>query len=109
MHLITPEHLPQQSLSLMNGELPTLLAEHWAKRLLADKSALPEQRIGLLYREAFAREPSAEEIAAGLEFMAEQRKSYVAANADAAPVDEVRVWADYAHVLLNTKEFIFIP
>ncbi|MBL9083829.1 MAG: PSD1 domain-containing protein, partial [Planctomycetales bacterium] len=45
-------NVPQQSLSLMNGELPTLLAEHWAKRLLADKSALPEQRIGLLYREA---------------------------------------------------------
>jgi hypothetical protein len=102
-------NVPQQSLSLMNGELPTMLAEHWAKRLLADKNAMPEQRIGLLYREAFAREATVEEIAAGLEFMAEQRKSYAAATTELAADGEVRVWADYAHVLLNTKEFIFIP
>ena len=59
-----------------------------------DPSDLPsaEQRIDLMYRQALARAPRTDETRAALEFLGVQPS-----------------WPDLAHVLINTKEFIFLP
>lgn len=98
-------NVPQQALALMNGPLPAELAKQWANATLSDPALTSDQaRMKRLYRAAFAREPSAQELAEGQAFLAEQEKLYEST----APGDP-RAWADYCQVLMNTKEFIFIP
>lgn len=98
-------NVPQQALALMNGPLPAELAKKWAHATLNDPVLTStEARIGRLYGAAFARKPSADELAAGQDFVREQQKLY-----EFAAPNDPRVWADYCQVLMNTKEFIFIP
>ena len=56
------------------------------------------QRIQRMYVAAFARPPERNEIASILSFVEAQR---------ARP--ENAVWADVAHVLFNSAEFIYVP
>ncbi len=98
-------NVPQQALALMNGALPAELAKNWAHATLNDPMLTStEARIGRLYGAAFARKPSADELAAGQAFLLEQQKLYETTSSD-----DPRAWSDYCQVLLNTKEFIFIP
>jgi hypothetical protein len=94
-------NVPAQALILMNDPFVTEQAHVWAKRLLADKTlSTPEARIRRMYLAAFSREPTGEESAAALLFVAEQAKEYGESSE--------RVWADLAHVIFNVKEFVFI-
>lgn len=86
-------NVPAQALILMNDPFVVGQAEIWAQRILGMKLAARES-VGRMYLEAFARAPSDAEMASALEF--------VGASKDAG------VWKDLAHVLFNTKEFIFI-
>jgi hypothetical protein len=54
-----------------------------------------------MYVAAFGRPPLDLELNEALEFLQEQGKQY-------GRPDDVRAWADLAHVLMNVKEFIFV-
>jgi hypothetical protein len=100
-------NVPAQALTLMNDPFVTEQAVLWAKQTLADESLPPAARIDRMYREAFARGPTAENQTAALEFLAAQ-----AAQHGVSFVDQPRheaTWADLAHALITTKEFIFVP
>ena len=100
-------NVPAQALTLMNDPFVTEQAVLWAKQTLADESLPPAARIDTMYREAFARGPTAEDRTAALEFLAAQ-----AAQHGVSFVDQPRheaTWADLAHALITTKEFIFVP
>ena len=73
--------VPAQALFLMNSELVRLEARRWA-----EQAPSVEQ----MYLEAFGRTPTSAEMAAGTKFL------------------EGHSLADYAHVLFNTTEFVFI-
>jgi hypothetical protein len=92
--------VPAQALIMMNNPFVVEQARVWAKNLLAPASsgqtATSEARIRSAYRTAFTREPEPEELQAALVFLQERG-------------GEESGWADFCHVLLNTKEFIFIP
>ena len=99
-------NVPAQALILMNDPFVVEQAKIWAGKMLADKALSPDKRIEKMYMAAFARIPTETEKKAGLEFMAQQAKEL---NIDAAHAgDDLRLWADYAHVLMNCKEFIFV-
>lgn len=105
----TTSNVPAQALSLLNSPLVSEMANRWAKRLLTDlpddgSTTLAAARIDRLYREALARSPRAEEVAAAQEFLQAQAALY-AGEKEAAH----RTWADLCHVLFNVKEFIFVP
>ena len=55
-----------------------------------------KQRIARMYQTAFARPPSESETAAVLAFLAGRDNN------------DQGIWADLAHVLINSKEFIYI-
>ena len=106
-------NVPAQSLILMNDPFVVGQAELWAKRLLADpqwKALEPSQRIDArlqnVYLNAFCRPPNAEEKQHLRQFLQSQGEALnipVAVRAD-----DLRVWKDLVHILVNAKEFIFI-
>jgi hypothetical protein len=101
-------NVPAQALTLMNDPFVIEQSKGWAKRLLADNSlATPEARIDRLYDQAFARKPTADELATAQAFLAQQAAEYKLP--EKAAENDQRVWADLCHVLMNVKEFIFIP
>ena len=100
-------NVPAQALTLMNDPFVSEQATLWAKKTLSDSSATSEQCIDRMYHEAFSRGPDASEVTAGLQFLSEQAKRY-GKDIDDEPKFEA-AWADFAHALINTKEFIFVP
>ncbi len=80
--------VPSQALILMNDEFMALEAGEWAKRTAAESD--PRRRVTAMYETAFARPPEEWELKAALEFVKTGR------------------WADLAHVLFNSAEFIYV-
>ncbi len=96
----TVSNVPAQALILLNDPFVLGQAELWAKRTLAEKSATPAQRVTAMYRAAFAREPSESEVKEALAYIESQMKE--------PDANEQNAWKDFAHVLMNVKEFIFV-
>ena len=86
-------NVPAQALTLMNNPFVVQQARQWADGI-ARATADPSIRIHRLYQTAFHREPTAEELAAGVAFLDQP--------------DPVAALRDLAHVLLNVKEFVFV-
>ncbi len=99
-------NVPAQALILMNDPFVVQQASLWAKRVLAVPGQTPPQRIAAMYMTAFSRPPTADELADAAAFLDAQAQLY---NIPAAARDDERLWADFAHVLFNVKEFIFVP
>ena len=59
-----------------------------------------------MYREAYARPPSEAELRTALRFL-RSHADELGTPPGRWGTDE-RVWADFAHVLINVKEFIFL-
>jgi hypothetical protein len=84
-----------QALFLMNHRILADAAAALAERLAAEAPADPRGRIARAHRLLYAREPSAEELELGLDFV---RRSPTPAAA----------WKDYARVLLCANEFVSV-
>ena len=89
----TVSNVPGQALIMMNDPFVHEQAGLWAKRLSALKLSNAEV-VRRMYMEAFARSPGTVELAAGVEFLGKD--------------GNIERLSDYAHVLFNTKEFIFL-
>ena len=89
----TVSNVPEQALIMMNDPFVHEQAGLWAKRIAALKLG-NEEAVGRMYLEAFARPPLPVELSAGVEFLGKD-----------ANVEKL---SEYAHVLFNTKEFIFL-
>ena len=89
--------VPQQALYLMNSAFAQTAAGALADRL--DSRASPADRLRQLYRFALARDPSADELRLGAEFVA-------------VPDDRLfstfDVWDRLAQAILMTNEFAFV-
>lgn len=97
----TVSNVPAQALCLMNNQFVVQQAEHWSKRMTQQAQQDPASEIKNMYIAAFARLPTEQELQGDLEFIAAQSKLY-------PPDQQQKAWADFAHVLFNVKEFIFL-
>jgi hypothetical protein len=96
-------NVPAQALALMNNPFVVEQARVWAERLLRETAgATTEERVGRLCSAAFSRPPTDEELASGVGFIRLQAAEYNGGEGDP------RVWADFCHVLMNVKEFVFV-
>jgi len=99
-------NVPAQALTLMNDPFVIQQSQLWAKRLLEHESESAERRIEAMYESAFARLPTKQEVDVAIGFLQSQ------AEAAGLPADrwqtEERLWSDLCHVLINSKEFIFL-
>ena len=102
----TVSNVPAQALIMMNDPLVIEQASLWAKRLLATPDLSPQQRIELMYQQAFARTPTSNESSAAIAFLSEQAKRHGIPEVQAQTSHTT--WADLCHVMFNVKEFIFI-
>jgi hypothetical protein len=92
--------VPSQALLLLNNEFVAQQAERWGAKVMSATSD-PVERVRLMYRTAFAREPEQRESEEILAFTKTPAAS-------AEPTAERKVWADIAHVLINSPEFIYV-
>jgi Protein of unknown function (DUF1553)/Protein of unknown function (DUF1549)/Planctomycete cytochrome C len=99
-------NVPAQALILMNDPFVAQQARRWAVRMLAIEGLDVRDRVRRMYREAYGRPPSEAELKAALRFL-ESHAGELGVPLDRCGDDE-RVWADFAHVLFNVKEFIFL-
>ena len=99
-------NVPAQALILMNDPFVADQAGLWAQKVLAAPEQTTQQRIERMYLEAFCRPPTVEETIAARTFLDAQAQEFKDANLGD---DHERAWADYAHILFNTKEFVLIP
>ena len=94
-------NVPAQALILMNDPLVVQQARQWATRTLSTTDSTP-LRIQWMYESAFARQPTSQEMAAMSEYLDQQK------SARGNESKEIDLWADIAHALINTKEFVFL-
>ncbi|MEQ1824896.1 MAG: PSD1 and planctomycete cytochrome C domain-containing protein [Pirellula sp.] len=95
-------NVPAQALIMMNDPFVNERATAWAKRALQLDFASSRERVDWLYQSAFARNASPSEMVLALDFLTEQTRLRSAAETD------LGVWADFAHSLVNLKEFVFV-
>lgn len=103
-------NVPAQALILLNDPLVVELSRDWGKRAVesvpnadtaADTEALAA-RVEWMYVSGFGRQPTAQENEVAVKFLTSQ------ASQRGVATDDLDLWADFAHVLVNTKEFIFL-
>ncbi len=94
-------NVPAQALILLNDPFIHQQAEVWAKAVLSRPGSTPE-RIRGMYLAAFGRAPSHDESTACVEFLTEQGTRY------GTGAENVKPWADLAHMLFNTKDFLYL-
>ncbi|MCC6492972.1 MAG: PSD1 domain-containing protein [Pirellulales bacterium] len=96
-------NVPAQALAMMNDPLVLELCRTWGEHMSAEQHCSLEERIAKLYVVAYCRRPSQAELAAAASFIRDQAVDY------GASIDDARPWADLCHVLVNVKEFVFVP
>jgi hypothetical protein len=95
----TVSNVPAQALTLLNNPFVISEARRWADRIVA-LPGTPESRVEAMYLAAFGRKPTPVESGEATDFLRSQAKEY--------GKEDVRAWADLAHVLFNVKDFIFL-
>ncbi len=94
-------NVPAQALILMNDPFVVEQAAKWGERATTEFESTGSRVIGM-YQAAFARQPTEREITVAVNFVDAQ-----CADRNCS-MDDRSVWADLAHALINTKEFIFL-
>ncbi len=82
--------VPTQALTLMNNEWVLRQAARFADRVASEAGGDAGAQVRLAYEVALGRAPSAEELRVGVEFL------------------KTRTMGDFAHVVLNLNEFIYL-
>ncbi len=94
-------NVPTQALLLLNDPFVNAMARHWAAQLIQEPHASVEARVRAMFVRAVGREPSQIELA----------RWHAALSDFATPgggdlMKDGAAWAQIAHSIFNTKEFI---
>lgn len=97
-------NVPAQALILMNDPLVVQLSRRWGERALQSVPAkgATADRVDWMYLSGFGRQPTKKERQIATAFLAGQAKE------QGVSIDDPGLWGDFAHALVNTKEFIFL-
>ena len=95
--------VPQQALFMMNSPFIIQQAKALAARPEVSKEPEPAKRVEKLYRLAYGRAPTPDEVQGAVEFI--RGEEALASPGTASPLSP---WEKYAQVLLQSNEFVFI-
>lgn len=91
---------PTQALALLNDPFFVSLGEYWAERMVQDGLQTPEERVRSLFIQALGRTPRSIELRRWTNAVSSFSKSNEL-------MTDKPAWAELAHLLFNTKEFIY--
>ncbi len=97
-------NIPAQSLALLNDPFVIDQAKKWANRAVADGAIAPGDRAVRMFRRALSRDPAPEE----LDLLITSLGAFADERETSALMADERVWTDFAHALLNLKEFLYL-
>lgn len=95
-------NVPAQALTMLNDPLVVELATFWSADLIRQPHASPNDRVRTMFLKAFGREPAPAELSrweSALREFATAGNPSIMADADA--------WRRLAHLIFNTKEFVY--
>jgi hypothetical protein len=92
--------VPTQALLMLNDPLVDQLSRHWASQLIKIPHSLPGDRIEAMFVTALGRPPSDSERERWTSLLRELSSS-------SDPMNDEIAWAQLAHTLFNTKEFLY--
>ncbi len=98
-------NVPSQSLTLLNDPFISEQASNWASQLLKQPVSF-EERINMIYMQAFSRMPRNYEIEQARDFF-EQQRALMAQVINEQQMQQ-ELWKSYCHSIYNMKEFIFL-
>ena len=105
-------NVPGQALALLNDPFVTEQAEYWARQLIASPHSTPEERLTMMFRQAFGRTPSSWELTRWTKAIRDMAGSYREVPELAPGLEEIMkslpVWKSTAHAIFNTKEFLYV-
>ncbi|MFN0199859.1 MAG: PSD1 and planctomycete cytochrome C domain-containing protein [Planctomycetaceae bacterium] len=96
-------NVPAQALTLMNNPFVWEQAGLWSTRIGQSHSGSAEERIRRMYESALARQPEPDELEIAFAFLE------VTTGKQPANTVQESNWNDLSHLLINLKEFVFIP
>jgi hypothetical protein len=95
--------VPTQALTLFNNETFLEQAQHLAQRVQREAGSDAAAQVRLLYRIAYSREATDKEVTQALEFL---KNRPIPAEQSASRA--LTPLAEFAHVILNSNEFLYI-
>lgn len=99
-------NVPAQSLILLNDPLVVELSRGWAERALKNVPQTGREgvakRVAWMYLTGFGRQSTPKESRTTIAFLDSKMNEFDVTT------ENTDLWADFAHVLVNTKEFIFL-
>ena len=100
--------VPSQALLLMNNKFVALSARRWAQKLMKFETHTL-RRVEKMYVSAFGRLPEKWEVTEVEDFL-ERQLTYYRSTAELTVGEDLKeqVWADLAHSLFNSVEFIYV-
>jgi hypothetical protein len=93
-------NVPAQALILLNDPFVVQSAQLWAEQLLQDGSPTPADRVRSMFVRALGRTPDDDELVRWTEAVAGLLQS-------ADVLSDRDAWAELAHAMFNTKEFVY--
>tara|TARA_Y100001968_G_C19450516_1_gene768225 strand:+ start:3974 stop:7231 length:3258 start_codon:yes stop_codon:yes gene_type:complete len=97
---------PAQALTLLNHPFVVEVASQWGQRILSTDDSEPRSRLERMLTTAYAREISADELGRWEETLF---KLSDLRNTDPNDImNDQQLWADIAHTIFNSKEFIYL-
>lgn len=95
-------NVPGQALLMLNDPMVSAMAKHWSAQLLQTAHASAEDRVRAMFVQAFGRTPQADEVARWTAAV----RDFATPNGGELMHDEA-AWAQLAHTVFNTTEFLF--
>lgn len=99
-------NVPAQALIMLNDPFVYEQARRWAEDVLAHSDKSFAGRLNRMYFTAYSRPPTATETARAEAFL--RRQGQELGLPEQALSEDVRIWTDLCHVLMNAKEFVFV-
>lgn len=97
--------VPDQTLALFNDPFVRQQTRAWAERIVASGPVSPADRVAVMVRTAYGRDPTADETTRLLGLV----ERSLAERRDGSGAADVDVWQDVAHALVLTQEFAHVP
>lgn len=100
-------NVPTQALAMLNDPFVSQQAEYWSQQLLKSQHKSTKARIQDMFRQALGRSPTTAEENEFAQLVESLAKLYQVSPQET--LSHQPTWKDVSHVVLNMKEFIYIP